>query len=312
MTLTNKNLKTTLGGVELSSCIMNASGVHCISEEELEILTKSNVGAVVTKSSTIYPRDGNPHPRYFTLPNGSINSMGLPNMGIDYYLNYLKKTKSDKLNILSIAGLTFEENVELVYRANECNQLSQIELNLSCPNLPGKPQIGYDFEMSDKLLSEVFKISDKKIGVKLPPYFDISHFESMSSILNKHPLTYVCCINSIGNGFWVDYQTNSTVIKPKSGFGGIGGDYIKPTALANVRMFHKLLNNIDIVGCGGVKSGQDVFEHILCGAKVVQIGTTLWEEGIGCFDRIINELLHIMNNMNYTSIEEFRGKIVEI
>jgi len=71
-------------------------------------------------------------------------------------------------------------------------------------------------------------------------------------------------------------EDESVVIRPKNGFGGIGGEYIKPTALANVHAFYQRLNpEIQIVGTGGVLTGRDAFEHILCGASMVQIGTTL-------------------------------------
>jgi dihydroorotate dehydrogenase (fumarate) len=289
---------------------MNASGVFCTEDTELNELLNTNVGVAVTKSTTLERREGNPHPRYYTIPNGSINSMGLPNNGINYYLDYIENKKSEKPIFLSVAGLSFEENIKLIELANECDNLSLIELNLSCPNITGKPQVGYDFETSEQLLRKVFKVSKKPIGVKLPPYFDMSHFQMMANVLNKYPLRYVCCVNSIGNGLWVNDE--STSIKPKNGFGGIGGDYIKPTALANVRMFYKLLNDIDVVGCGGVKTGRDVFEHILCGASMVQIGTTLWEEGVECFNRIEQELVDIMNVKGYSSIEEFKGKLKEI
>lgn len=81
-------------------------------------------------------------------------------------------------------------------------------------------------------------------------------------------------MNSIGNGLYIEDE--SVVIKPKNGFGGIGGDYIKPTALANVHAFYQRLKpEIQIIGTGGVKSGRDAFEHILCGASMVQVGTAL-------------------------------------
>jgi dihydroorotate dehydrogenase (fumarate) len=103
------------------------------------------------------------------------------------------------------------------------------------------------------------------------------------------------------------------VIKPKDGFGGIGGDYVKPTALANVRQFYTLLRkDIDVIGCGGVKNGQDAFEHILCGAKAVQIGTKLMQEGVDCFERISNELKALMQAKGYEKLEDFRGKLKSI
>ena len=307
-------LFTTLAGFQLDSCLMNASGVHCTTDIELRELLHTSSGALVTKSCTLEHRTGNPLPRYADIPLGSINSMGLPNQGIRYYLDLIEQQEfsNNKLSILSIAGLSKEENVELLKMAHVHSSLRMVELNLSCPNITGKPQIGYDFEASEQLLQKAFEVCHKPIGVKLPPYFDMSHFESMAIVLRKFPVSYVCCVNSIGNAMWVDSVNDSTVIKPKSGFGGLGGGYIKPTALANVRMFYNLLDGIDIVGCGGVQHGRDVYEHILCGASMVQIGTTLWQEGIGCFDRISNELVDIMKEKGYDQITQFKGKLKEI
>lgn len=308
------NLSTTLAGINLSNCLMNASGVFCTEKEELQQLTTTNVGAIVTKSCTLEYRAGNPSPRYADIPFGSINSMGLPNNGIQYYLDFIAENekKNSKLVILSIAGLSHQENIELLKIANQSSALQLIELNLSCPNIAGKPQTGYDFIASRDLLSKAFEICQKPIGVKLPPYFDMVHFDEMAKVLNDFPIAYICCVNSIGNGLFVDINTDATVIKPKNGFGGVGGLYIKPTALANVNKFYELLPHIDIAGCGGVQNGQDVYEHILCGASMIQIGTTLWQQGESCFARIENELLQIMQQKGYTSIKEFKGKLGRI
>ena len=127
---------------------------------------------------------------------------------------------------------------------------------------------------------------------------------------NKYPLTYVNSVNSVGNGLYIDLDKEQVVIKPKGGFGGLGGEYIKPTALANVHAFYQRLNpQIQIIGTGGVLTGRDAFEHILCGASMVQVGTTLHKEGVGAFDRITHELKEIMAEKGYESIEDFRGKL---
>ena len=308
---TSPNLATTLAGFSLSNCIMNASGVMCTNTNELGALASTNVGAIVTKSCTLAYRVGNPEPRYANIPQGSINSMGLPNNGIQYYLDFIEtnEKRNDILVMLSVAGLTHHENIELLKIANINSSLKLIELNLSCPNIAGKPQTGYDVVATKQLLEKAFTICSKPIGVKLPPYFDMVHFEDMANVLRDFPLAYICCVNSIGNGLFVDTISEMVAIKPKNGFGGIGGLYIKPTALANVNMFHQLLPNIDIVGCGGVQTGQDVFEHILCGATMVQIGTTLWQQGISCFDRIEKELQTVMQQKGYSCINEFKGKL---
>lgn len=306
----NITISTEVSGRPLTSCLMNASGVWCTEADQLTAMLESNAGAVVTKSCTLEYRKGNEVPRYRTITQGSINSMGLPNNGLRYYLDFVEKNAgSNKPIILSVAGLNHEENVALVKIANSCDTLQGIELNLSCPNIAGKPQTGYDFEATRSLLDLAFGVCSKKMGVKLPPYFDLIHFEIMADVLRQYPLAYVCCVNSIGNGLFIDVDTETVGIKPKNGFGGIGGLYIKPTALANVRKFYELLPGVDIIGCGGVQNGADVFEHILCGASVVQIGTTLWEEGPDCFNRIENELKEIMIYKGYSSIEEFKGNL---
>ncbi len=122
------------------------------------------------------------------------------------------------------------------------------------------------------------------------------------------PLAFINCVNSIGNGLVIDDE--KVVIKPKNGFGGIDGDYIEPTALANVHAFYKRLRpDIQIIGTGGVKKGRDAFEHILCGASMVQIGTALQEEGPEIFTRVTQELKDIMAQKGYETIEDFRGKL---
>lgn len=293
---------------------MNASGVHCMTTEELDQLNKSNAGSFITKSSTTLERKGNPEPRYYSVPLGSINSMGLPNEGFDYYLKYVlayqQKYPDANPPFFSIAGMSIEENLKLLKKIQESEFNGVTELNLSCPNVPGKPQVAYDFELTKEILTKVFQFFKKPLGVKLPPYFDFAHFDTMASILNQFPLAYVNSINSVGNGLYIDIETESVVIKPKDGFGGIGGEYVKPTALANVRAFYNRLNpSIKIIGTGGIKTGQDAFEHLLCGATLLQVGTQLHEEGVSIFDRLVKELKEILNSKGYTSIDDFRGKL---
>lgn len=299
--------------------LMNASGVYCMSTEELQELDdKSHAGSFITKSSTPQYREGNPEPRYYPVPLGSINSMGLPNRGFDYYLEYVldrqaKGEHKDKPIFFSVAGMSVADNLEMLHKLQDSDFNGFTELNLSCPNVPGKPQVAYDFDLTLEILTQVFQFFKKPLGVKLPPYFDFAHFDTIASILNQFPLAYVNCINSVGNGLYIDVESETVVVKPKGGFGGIGGDYVKPTALANVRAFQlRLKPEIKIIGTGGIKSGQDAFEHLLCGASMLQIGTQLCKEGPACFERIERELKEIMDKKGYKTIEEFRGKLKSI
>lgn len=302
---------TRMAGKDFANCLMNAAGVWCMTREELEAVRASKAGSFVTKTATLAAREGNPLPRYHEVPLGSINSMGLPNHGLDYYLKYLLELQAaapEENYFFSMVGLSPDETNTILKKVQESDYEGLVELNLSCPNVPGKPQIAYDFEDTEKILTEVFSYFTKPLGIKLPPYFDLVHFDQAAAIFNKFPLAFVNCVNSIGNALYIEDE--QVAIKPKQGFGGLGGAYIKPTALANVHAFYQRLKpEIAIIGTGGVETGRDAFEHILCGASMVQVGTTLQKEGPEAFERITAELVTIMEEKGYDRIEDFRGKL---
>ena len=307
------DLSTTIAGVRFPRCLMNASGALCVTREELEALGRSRAGAIVTKSMTLEARRGNPEPRYYSFPSGSINSMGLPNLGYHAYAELIPELrKFGKPVVASVAGFTARDFVQIAKVINN-SRPDLMEINLSCPNIPGEPQIGYDAEASERLLSEVQTVVSVPIGVKLPPYFDPAHQEKMAKVLERVGVRFLSLINSIGNGLVVDPDRESAVIKPKGGFGGLGGPLIKPVALANVRAFWRLFDGrLPIIGTGGIVTGADVFEHLLCGASAVQIGTTLVEEGLGVFDRLEGELASVLEKKGYASPEACRGKLKEL
>jgi dihydroorotate dehydrogenase (fumarate) len=307
------DLSTTIAGVRFPSCVMNASGALCVTELELCRLGESRAGAIVTKSMTIEARIGNPEPRYQSFPSGSINSMGLPNLGYLAYARLIPELKRyGKPIVASVAGLCESDFVKIAAVINESGP-DLIEINLSCPNIPGEPQIGYDMEASERLLDRVRKEVTVPMGVKLPPYFDPAHQDKMARVLERTRVDFLTLINSVGNGLVVDADTETVVIKPKGGFGGLGGAIIKPVALANVRAFWKRFEGrLPIIGVGGIVNGVDAFEHLLCGASAVQIGTVLVEEGPEAFNRIERELTNILDRKRYPSVDACRGTLQEL
>jgi dihydroorotate dehydrogenase (fumarate) len=307
------DLSVTIAGVRFPSCLMNAAGALCVTREELEALGRSRAGAIVTKSMTLEPRQGNPEPRYRSFPGGSINSMGLPNLGYRAYAALIPELKQfGKPVIASVAGLAEDDFITIATAINE-RAPDLIEVNLSCPNIPGKPQIGYDLEASERLMKRVRKIVTVPMGVKLPPYFDPAHHEQMAGVIERTGVDFLSLINSVGNGLVVDPERETVVIKPKGGFGGLGGPLIKPVALANVRAFWKQFKGrLPIIGTGGVVSGGDIFEHLLCGATAVQVGTVLVDEGLGVFDRLQKELAAVLEKRGYPSPAACVGKLREL
>jgi dihydroorotate dehydrogenase subfamily 1 len=310
----NLDLSTSLAGLALLNPIFNASGPRCTTQKELEEIGRSKAGAIITKSCTLNPREGNPTPRYVDFKDGSvnsINSMGLPNLGYKQYAKIIPHlAQYNKPLFASVSGLSLEHNLVMIGELSKVPELHAIELNLSCPNLVGKPQMGYDFEQSRHVLAEVARVCTKPLGVKLPPYFDFAHFQAMAEILNTSTVQFVTCINSLGNGLVIDPKKEEVVIKPKGGFGGVGGSIIKPFGLSNVRKMRELLKpEIKIIGVGGITSGMDVFEYVLAGADVVQVGTAYHQEGPEIFARLERELKKVMKEKGYMRLSDFRNKL---
>lgn len=327
------DLSTSIGGIPLTSCIYNASGPRTGSSAAMAKIALSKSGGVLAKSATVASQTGNDLPRTWHEENGkaSLNSEGLPNNGIDYYID--SKTiaetmgQSSKPYMVSISGKTLGDNLLMLgkisdaMKADPSIKISAVELNLACPNIVGKPTIGYDFEQMEDVLKQVTSLPCFKgskpmfpLGIKMPPYFDRPHFEQAASILNKYKtcVAYVASINTIGNALAVDVVAEQPYIRAKGGFAGLSGPAVKYTALANVKQMRELLDDsIDVVGVGGISSGKDAFEMILCGATAVQVGTCHWTEGPSCFERMCIELESIMKEKGYNSIADFRGKLKE-
>lgn len=305
--------------------IYNASGPWCTTEDELIALAKSpSTGAIVSKSCTLKPREGNPHPRYYQTSELTTNSTGLANQGYLFYSNHglISKLKSsapfEKPYLISVAGLTQEANLTIIRHLCAIETPPDgIELNLSCPNIPGKPQTGYDLVATEDILRQVASIyqdADRNptvlpdLGLKMPPYFDQAQIAEMADLINQFsPLvSFITCINSLGNGLIIDPETDQPVIKAKGGLGGIGGQVIKPFALSNVYNFRKnLTTNIKIVGCGGITNGMDAYQHLLVGASVVQVGSEFMRKGVSCFDRILEELMEVIQQRGHTQLSDF-------
>jgi dihydroorotate dehydrogenase (fumarate) len=304
-------LRQTLVGISLENPLMNASGCWCQTETELDQLVSSDAGMIVSKSGTINSREGNPHPRLYLDKFGSINSMGLPNLGYEFYTDYgLKCTKPFIQSLFPFNMEEFDQMIEQIFE--KVNSVKLIELNISCPNLIGRSTGGFEqYEQYMDRIKQMGQLGENmKIGFKLKPLFEQTHYDVMANLLLKYSVPFITTINSLPDGLIVDPITLTTKIYPKDGVGGIGGQYVKPISLSNAYNFSKRLDNmVDVVGCGGISTGIDCFEYILCGCKCVQIGTQLMREGVDCFGRIRQELIDHMNFHKYQSLDDFYKKI---
>lgn len=307
--------KIKIAGLEVKGLVMNASGAKDTTWEELEALAKSETGMIVMKSCTPLPRKGNPEPRLAETKMGMIQSMGWPNLGFEKYVEFAKRLKGicDKPIVASVAGFCDEDYVKIV-EAFSKSEVDLIEISVSCPNIEGHPQLGYDPEKCDELLGKLVGIGEKPLGLKLPAYLDRAQQEKMAEVIKKHKIAFVTAINSLGNCLIIDPEKETPIIKPRGGMGGLCGSYLKPVALGNVRGWWELLKDegVAILGVGGVENGNDVVEFLLAGADAVQVATTLEKEGVGCFERINGEVEKVLERKGKKSGTEMKGKLKEL
>lgn len=309
------SLETVLINHTFTNPSTNASGIHRITTRKLDELAHSEAEAFIIKNCTINGRKGSFELRYLDVPLGSINSMGFPNLGFFYYLEcapvYEKVQGNQNRSLfLSIAGMSVWENLEMLERIEKSGFNGIARLNLSCPDVSGKPQLAYGFGIIYETLREVLSIFSKPLGIKLLPYFGFARSDQMADILNQFPLACVNAINSVGNGLYINTEQEAVVIKPREGFGDIGREYIKLAVLANACVFcTRLKPEIRIIGTGGIRTRQDAFEHLLCGASMLQTGTELHKKGPEALSRVIKELTQTISEKRYMSAGEFKGKL---
>lgn len=303
-------LQTHIRGLTLENPVMNASGIWCTTLEELNQIGHSQSGAIVTKSMTLKERNGNPEPRFAVEEGYSVNSMGLPNPGVDYYCQHVKNLeRGGKPVIASIAGFSVQEYTELMARVAR-QPFDAVEVNLSCPNLESKGIFAYDLETASTILEKLRGMLTAPMGVKLPPYGTRNEISQTAKRFVELGVDFVTLVNSYPLGCAIDADTRKLKIAPNGGVGGLGGKALKPIALGQVLLFaqesdHKLA----IIGVGGVDSGRDVIEYLTAGASAVQIATALHTESPSIFKRINKELLLFMKEKHIASLSDIIGTV---
>ena len=260
-----------INDITFKSPIMVASGTYGYGNEVSDFVNLSKFGAIITKSVTRNPREGNPPPRIFEVSSGMLNSIGLANLGVERYIDekipYLNKI--DTNIIINIAGTRIDDYIETLEMLEEANSKHVgYEINISCPNVKeGGMQFGVSSNMTKELTQELRKKTDKILIMKLSP--NVTSIEDIGLAAQDGGADAVSAINTV-MGMSVDINAR----KPRLStvMGGLSGQCIKPIALANV---HKLFKSLDIpiIGIGGISNFEDIIEFMLTGAKFIELGT---------------------------------------
>ena len=266
-------------------------------------ILKSGAAGVVSKSFSLEPNPGYANPTTVGVECGIINAIGLSNPGAENFKEELKRIdRKGNVSIASIYGATPEEFSKLVLKIED--YVDMIELNISCPHaMEGYgASIGQDANLTHKIVSAAKDSANKPVIAKLTPNVtDIVEIAVAAQDAGADGLTL---INSLGPGMKINIDVARPVLSNK--FGGMSGKAIKPIALRNV---YTVYDNVDIpiIGVGGISNFEDVVEFLFAGARAVQIGTSIMDEGVEVFGKINKDLEEFMNKKGYESIDEMIG-----
>ena len=295
-----------IGNISFDNPIWVASGTFGYGTENPELVDVDKLGAIVTKSITLYPREGNPPPRIVETASGMINSIGLANIGVDKYIKEMipiYDNVSTKI-IMNIGGTDINEYVEIIEKVESVSSsITGYEINISCPNVKkGGMEFGVDAAMTEELTEELRKRTNRLLIMKLSP--NVSDIVSIGMSAQEAGADAVSAINTVV-GMSIDSNSGKSNIYTT--YGGLSGPAIKPVGLAAVhKLFQKL--SIPIVGIGGIVSSNDVIEYVLAGSSAVQIGTANYRNP-GTGENIVDQLNQEIDYSKWKSAKEMIGKV---
>ncbi len=296
-------LSISFAGLTLANPTILASGILGYSAESLVRIAKGGAGAVVTKSVGLESRVGYSNPTVVQAEAGLINAMGLPNPGINVYvqeINFSKIILRVPL-IVSVFGYSAEEYAVVAKRAVDAGA-DAVELNVSCPHVK---QTGAEIGQSPKLLTDVVQMVkasvSKPLIVKLSPNVtDITVLAHAAIEAGADALTVANTLKAMT----IDSETMLPILSNVKG--GLSGPAIKPVALRCVYDIHETYGDVPIIGCGGISDWRDAIEFFLAGASAVQIGTAVAVD-IQVFQTINRGVETYMRRKHFRSVKDIVG-----
>jgi dihydroorotate dehydrogenase (NAD+) catalytic subunit len=277
-------------GIPLAHRIVNGSGTFdAIAARRAfgdAIYEQFPFAAFVSKTVTLEPRQGNPPPRLWELAGGMINSIGLPNKGLYGYLaeDLPKLAELPVPLIVNVMGSAREDVARLVGAFSERDEVSAIELNVSCPNVKTGLIMGADPRELAALLDVVRPISEKPLIVKLTP--NCASPADVAAAAEQHGADAVSLINTL-RGMAMDPDRPGRLWLG-GGTGGVSGPAVRAIALAQVREVRERVE-LPIVGMGGVQSGRHADDLRQACADLVAVGTESFRDPLAA-RRIADEM----------------------
>ncbi len=284
-------LGVNLAGVALRNPVILAAGTCGYLDEMNDAIDLARVGAVVTKSITRLPRDGNATWRLIETRSGMMNAIGLANVGVEAFRRDIAPRVAGVPTTVigSIAGFSIDDYVAVAAAMDDCDSLQAVEINVSCPNVHGGTEFGAD----PRALSELVRalrpvLSRARMFIKLSPISsgpvpikDIARAAidpgAQPAGPGQRPGADAICLANTMPAMAIDVHSRRPRLANITG--GLSGPAIHPIA---VKLVHDCYRGVakdtatPIIGIGGVLSWEDAAEFILAGATAVQMGTSLF------------------------------------
>jgi dihydroorotate dehydrogenase (NAD+) catalytic subunit len=283
------DLSTELCGLRLRHPVLNGSGTFdAIAARRVfgdQLLHQFPFSAFVSKTITPEPRAGNPPPRLWETPVGLVNSIGLPNKGLEGFLSsdLPQLAELPVPLIVSVMGKSHEEFVRLVEGIGDRDEVSAIELNVSCPNVESGLIIGESPDEARGLLQLLRPLTAKPLIAKLTP--NVPDPAPVAAAAEEGGADAVSLINTL-RARPRDPDTGQPWLG--GGGGGLSGETVRPAAKSQIASVCREVS-IPVIGMGGVAGGRDALELISAGARVVAVGTeSFWDPAAG--SRVAAEL----------------------
>jgi dihydroorotate dehydrogenase (NAD+) catalytic subunit len=300
--LSKLSLAVEIAGLRLRNPLMNAAGVLGMSPLILKRVYDSGVGAVISKSIGPKPRKGHPNPTLIRVDCGALNAMGLPNPGVEYFVEEIKEIKRMGIPIIaSFFGGSTEDFVEVAYQLTRAGA-DALELNASCPNVADElGMLAADAGNVEKVTAAVKEETKLPVFVKLSP--NVTNIKSIAIAAEWGGADAITAVNTL-KGMAIDVNMRRPVLANITG--GMSGPAVKPIALRCVWEVAQAVN-LPIIGCGGITTGTDAVEYFLAGASALEVGTAIMAHGLGVYKEITDGIAEYMDQNGFSKIEEMVG-----
>ena len=299
------DLSVQLGSLKLKTPVLTASGTFGYGGEYSPIVDLSRLGAVITKSLSVLPREGNPSPRIWETPAGMLNAIGLENCGLESFVSERlpELARLPTLVLVNVVGNSAEEYATICQRLDKEEAVDGFEINISCPNVKHGCRFASDANDCRGLLRILRPLTSKLLMVKLSP--NVTDIAAVARAAVESGADALSLINTIV-GMAIDTKTRRPRLANLTG--GLSGPAIRPVAVRCVYQAAQACPKTPIVGIGGIRTMKDALEFFIAGACAVQIGTTNYFDP-DFLNRLPGELDEWLAQEKLGSIKELVGTL---